>query len=212
MIGKLFKHLNKSIKLYKENKIKDFRNPRERLRNLYNYETHIVEDVILIMISSAEISEPIFAIITGIFISIYTSALHDNSYSQFNTTNISMSSQCTFSQTARQVNTKLNTIPFPKFWIFDINTIMIFGCMGFIILLSFLTQYLAKRYFLHPVRRTCIAHLALILIQFAIIFCVTNRDTTILFLIRYFYISISILGFHYFGHIVLIQQLVMLVH
>ena len=69
-IGKLVKHLIKSIKLYKENKIKDFRDPRERIRNLYNYETHIVKDVILIMISFAEISEPIFAIITGIFISI----------------------------------------------------------------------------------------------------------------------------------------------
>ena len=182
-IGKLVKHLKKSIKLYKENKIKDFRDPRERIRNLYNYETHIVKDVILIMISSAEISEPIFAIVIGVFISMYTGALSDSSYSQFNTTNFSMSSQCTFSQTARQVNTKLNTIPFPKFWIIDINTIMIFGCMGFIILLSFLTQYLAKRYFLHPVRRTCLAHLALILIQFAIISCLTNRDTTILFLI-----------------------------
>ena len=182
-IGKLFKHLNKSIKLYKENKIKDFRDPRERIRNLYNYETHIVKDVILIMISSAEISEPIFAIITGVFISIYTGSIYDSSYSQFNTTNFSMSSQCTFSQTARQVNTQLNTKLFPEFWIIYIITIMVFGCMGFIILLSFLTQYLAKRYFLHPVRRTCIAHLALVLIQFAIIFCLTNRETTILFLI-----------------------------
>ena len=66
-IGKLVKHLNKSTKLYKENKIKDFRDPRERIRNLYNYETHIVKDVILIMISSAEISEPIFAIVMGDF-------------------------------------------------------------------------------------------------------------------------------------------------
>ena len=182
-IGKLVKHLNKSIKLYKENKIKDFRDPRERIRNLYNYETHIVKDVILIMISSAEISEPIIAIVMGVFISIYTGSLYDPSYPQFNTTNISMSSQCTFSQTARQVNTQLNTILFPEFWIISINTIMVFGCIGFIILLSFLTQFLAKRYFLHPVRRTCLAHLALILIQFAIIFCLTNRDTTILFLI-----------------------------
>ena len=182
-IGKLVKHLNKSIKLYMENKIKDFRDPRERIRNLYNYETHIVKDVILIMISSAEISEPIFAIVMGVFISIYTGSLYDRSYPQFNTTNISMSSQCTFSQTARQVNTQLNTILFPEFWIIYIITIMVFGCMEFIILLSFLTQYLAKRYFLHPIRRTCIAHLALILIQFAIIFCLTNRDTTILFLI-----------------------------
>ena len=137
-IGKLFKHLNKSIKLYKENKIKDFRDPRERVRNLYNYETHIVKDVILIIISFAEISEPIFAIVIGVFISIYKRALYDPSYPQFNTTNISMSSQCTLSQTVRQVNRKLNTIPFPKFWIIDINTIVIFGCMGFIILLSFL--------------------------------------------------------------------------
>ena len=182
-IGKLFKHLNKSIKLYKENKLKDFRDPRERIRNLYNYETHIVKDVILIMISSAEISEPIFAIVTGVFISVYTGALQDRFYPHFNTTNISISSQCTFSQTARQVNTQLNTILFPVFWIIYIITIMVFGCMGFIILLSFLTQYLAKRYFLHPVRRTCIAHLALVLIQFAIIFCLTNRDTTVLFLI-----------------------------
>ena len=133
------------------------------------------------MISSAEISERIFAIITGIFISIYTGYFHDPSYPQFNTTNTS--SQCTFSQTVRQVNTKLNTILFPVFWIIYIITIMIFGCIGFIILLSILTQYLVKRYFLHPVRRTCIAHLALILIQLAIIFCLTNRDTTILFLI-----------------------------
>ena len=164
--------------MYKENKIKDFRDPRERIRNLYNYETHIVKDVILIMISFAEISEPIFAIIMGVFIPLY---LHDRSYPQFNTTNTSF--QCTFSQTVRQVNTQLNTILFPEFWIIYIITIMVYGCMGFIILLSFLTQFLAKRYFLHPVRRTCIAHLALILIQFAIIFCVTNRDSTILFLI-----------------------------
>ena len=169
--------------MYKENKIKDFRDPQERIRNLYNYETHIVKDVILIMISSAEISEPIFAIVTGVFFPIYAFIFDYRSYPQFNTTNISMSSQCTFSQTARQVNTQLNTILFPVFWIIYIITIMVFGCMGFIILLSFLTQYLAKRYFLHPVRRTCIAHLALILIQFAIIFCLTNRDTTILFLI-----------------------------
>ena len=94
-----------------------------------------------------------------------------------------MSSQCTFSQTARQINSQLNAKLFPVFWIINIITIMVFGCMEFIILLSFLTQYLAKRYFLHPIRRTCIAHLALILIQFAIIFCLTNRDTTILFLI-----------------------------
>ena len=180
-IGKLVKHLIKSIKLYKENKIKDFRDPRERIRNLYNYETHIVKDVILIMISSAEISEPIFAIVTGIFISIYAFIFDYRSYPQFNTTNTSF--RCTFSQTARQINSQLNAKLFPVFWIIYITTIMIFGCMGFIILLSFLTQYLAKRYFLHPVRRTCIAHLALVLIQFAIIFCLTNRDTTVLFLI-----------------------------
>ena len=133
------------------------------------------------MISSAEISEPIFAIVMGIFISMYTGSLYNRSYSQFKTANISF--QCTFTQTARQVNTQLNTTLFPVFWIINIITILIFGCMGFIILLSFLTQYLAKRYFLHPVRRTCIAHLALLLIQFAIIFCLTNRDTTILFII-----------------------------
>ena len=133
------------------------------------------------MISSAEISEPIFAIVMRVFISIYTGSIYDRSYPHFNTTNISMSSQCTFSQTARQVNTQVNTILFPEFWIIYIITIMVSGCMGFIILLSFLTQYLAKRYFLHPVRRTCLAHLALVLIQFAIILCLTNRDTTILF-------------------------------
>ena len=131
------------------------------------------------MISFAEISEPIFAIVTGIFISITQVPFMILPIRSF----IQLTSQCTFSQTVRQVNRKLNTIPFPKFWIIYINTIMIFGCMGFIILLSFLTQYLAKRYFLHPLRRTCIAHLALILIQFAIILCLTNRDTTILFLI-----------------------------
>ena len=55
-------------------------------------------------------------------------------------------------------------------------------CIGFIILLSFLTRYLSKRYFIHPIRRTCIAHIALALIQISIICCLTNRDITIFYL------------------------------
>ena len=119
MDWKIIKHLNKSIKLYKENKIKDFRDLRERIRNLYNYETHIVKDVILIMISFAEISEPIFAIVTGIFISITQvpfMILHIRSF-------IQLTSQCTFSQTARHINTQLNAKLFPVFWIIYIITL-----------------------------------------------------------------------------------------
>ena len=119
MDWKIIKHLNKSIKLYKENKIKDFRDPRERIRNLYNYETHIVKDVILIMISSAEISEPIFAIVTGIFISITQVPFMILPIRSF----IQLTSQCTFSQIARQINTQLNAKLFPVFWIIYIITL-----------------------------------------------------------------------------------------
>ena len=52
----------------------------------------------------------------------------------------------------------------------------------FLILLSFLTRYLSKRYFIHPIRRTCITHIALALIQISVICCLTNRDVTILYL------------------------------
>ena len=177
-IIKLSKHLIKSIKLYTENKTKDFRDRRERSRYLYNYETHIIKDIILIIISLGEISEPIFAIVCGAFISVYTGSNDSPSYPQFNATE-----QCTFTQTAVQVQSQLNSILFPKSWITYIITLMLLGIVSYIILLSFLTQYLAKRYFLHSLRGTCVGYLALIMTQFTIIFFVTNRDITILLLI-----------------------------
>ena len=63
-----------------------------------------------------------------------------------------------------------------------LTSLLTICCTVFIILLSFLTRYLSKRYFIHPIRRTCITHIALALIQISIICCLTNRDITILYL------------------------------
>ena len=59
--------------MYRIQKRMDFRDIRERNRILYNYETHIVKDIILLIICIAEIGEPIVVIIAGVFISYYNS-------------------------------------------------------------------------------------------------------------------------------------------
>ena len=63
-----------------------------------------------------------------------------------------------------------------------VTSLVMISYIIFLILLSFLTRYLSKRYFIHPIRRTCITHITLALIQISIICCLTNRDITILYL------------------------------
>ena len=175
---KVIKHLKQSITEYRIHKKMDFRDIREQNRILYNYETHIVKDIILLIICIAEMCEPVVSIITGVFISYYSDKLFH--YPAFNST--ASLTPCTFKQTVEEINLQGYLFIFPEGWYMYLTSLMMIGCIIFIIILSFLTKYLSKRYFIHPIRRTCITHISLALIQISIISCLTNRDISILYL------------------------------
>ena len=176
---KVIQHLKQSIRMYRIQKRMDFRDIREQNRILYNHETHIVKDIILLIICIAEMCEPVMPMIVGVFISYYT-LIHEPYYPSFNKT--ASLTPCTFKQTILDINMQANLLIFPEVWCIYLTSLFTICCIGFIILLSFLTRYLSKRYFIHPIRRTCITHITLALIQISIICCLTNRDITILYL------------------------------
>ena len=57
--------------MYRIQKRMDFRDIREQNRILYNHETHIVKDIILLIICIAEMCEPVMTMLMGVFISYY---------------------------------------------------------------------------------------------------------------------------------------------
>ena len=174
---KVIKHLKQYITMYRTNKRMDFRDIREQNRILYNFETHIVKDIILLVICCAEIGEPIITTIMIVFVSYYDNThLKISHYPKFNTT----VSPCTFKQTFIEIITQSMS---PGGWYIYMITSVVTTCMVFLLLLSFLTQYLSKRYFLHPVRKTCLVHIALVLVQTVTTFCLTNRYTHLVYCI-----------------------------
>ena len=176
---KVIKHLKQSITMYKIHKRMDFRDIREQNRILYNHETHIVKDIILLIICIAEMSEPFVPIVAEI-ITFQDLSKYSPYYPAFNTT--ASLTPCTYKQTILEINSQANVLIFPKAWNMYLISLIIITCIVFFLLLSFLTQYLSKRYFNHPIRKTCITHIALALIQISIISCLTNRDISILYL------------------------------
>ena len=177
---KVIKHLKQTITMYRIQKRMDFRDIREQNRILYNHETHIVKDIILLIICIAEMCEPVMSMI-GVFGAYCQQKLvYEIHYPPFNTT--ASLSPCTIKQTVVEINLQVYLLTFPGGWYMYLFSFFIICCIGFIILLSFLTRYLSKRYFIHPIRRTCITHITLALIQISIISCLTNRDVTILYL------------------------------
>ena len=177
---KVIQHLKQSITMYRIQKRIDFRDIREQNRILYNHETHIVKGIILLIICIAEMCEPVM-IIVGVFGAYYQQKLvSEIHYPVFNTTD--SLTLCTLKQTVVEINLQVYLLTFPGGWYMDIFSFFIIFCTVFFILLSFLTRYLSKRYFIHPIRRTCITHITLALIQISIICCLTNRDISILYL------------------------------
>ena len=78
----------------------DYRDIREQNRILYNHETHIVKDIILLIICIAEMCEPVMSIITGVV--SYYNALHGVVYyPPFNTT--ASLTPCTLKQTILKI-------------------------------------------------------------------------------------------------------------
>ena len=177
---KVMKHLKQSITMYRVHKRIDYRDIREQNRILYNYETHIVKDIILLIICIAEMVEPVMSIIVGVVVSYYN-VLHDRlHYPTFNTT--ASLAPCTFIQSVEEINMYGYLLIFTTNWYMYFTSFLMIGSVIFFLLLSFLTRYLSKRYFIHPIRKTCITHIALALIQISIISCLTNRDISILYL------------------------------
>ena len=177
---KVIKHLKQSITKYRIHKKMDFRDIREQNRILYNYETHIVKDIILLIICIAEMGEPFVPIIAEL-VSYQHETHYSPYYPAFNTT--ASLTPCTYKQTILDINSQANVLIFPKDWYMYLTSLIIITCILFLLLLSFLTKYLSKRYFIHPIRRTCITHISLALIQISIISCLTNRDISILYLL-----------------------------
>ena len=177
---KVIKHLKNTITMYRIQKRMDFRDIREQNRILYNHETHIVKDIILLIICFVEMCEPVMIMIEGIINTHYLDKHNVTNYSAFNSA-ASLTS-CTYKQTILDINSQANVLIFPEVWYMYFISLIMVCCIIFLLLLSFLTRYLSKRYFIHPTRRTCITHIALALIQISIICCLTNGDISISYL------------------------------
>ena len=170
---KVIQHLIQSIKSYRLNKREDFRDSRERDRILYNYETHIVKDVIIIVLSCGEICE----ILMGIASAIFTTYEHRRLHSHNKVTVEPYT--CEFGQLYRLImttNNFVNNEGLKIIWASLHNSIIAVYCIGFILLLSVLTQYLSRRYFNHSYRRTIIDHLLLFFIQIALLSILSNLE------------------------------------
>ena len=186
---KVVKHLKQSLIMYRKNKRMDFRDIREQNRILYNWETHIVKDILLLFICCAEICEPIVAMVTGLIVTyMNVPDAKRPYYPHFNTT--ASLTPCTIKQTISEINTQATIITFNEGWYIYLISLMVSLCSVFQIMLSFLTQYLSKRYLLHPIRKTLIVHIALALTQTILILSLTNSYTVILY-----YLIVPILVF-----------------
>ena len=170
---KAIQHLIQSAKLYRINKRKDFRDSREQDRILYNYETHIVKDVILVILNCAEAGEVFGAITSAIFTTLqqHESVEEEEEYRKVNRT-------CTPHNMIGIVKVS-NHLKDVVLYNLDLIEISIFpiGYIGFLILLSFLTHYLSKRYFYHPYKKSIIKHLLLFVTQATVIFILNNLET-----------------------------------
>ena len=82
-------------------------------------------------------------------------------YPPFNTT--ASLTPCTLKQTILDMNSQTTETAFPEGWYMYLTSFLMITCVMFFLLLSFLTRYLSKRYFIYPIRKTCITHIALAL-------------------------------------------------
>ena len=168
---RMIQHLIIHIKLYRTTQKKEFRDNRERDRLLYNYETHIVKDIILIFICLFEFLEPFLGLLLC-FLEIFPSLLKLD----FNFLPFSRSAQCSFLETLEETNHNVQEYWFGLIFPIYFYLFKDIGYIGFLILLSFLASYLSKRYFLHNIERTTYMHALSFFIQSIIVSISSNRD------------------------------------
>ena len=176
--GSVIRHLVHSVKLYRANTKKDFFDNREQEKILYNNETHIVKYVILVLLCCAEMGEVLLAFISGVWTTLELHGVHNFSRQE---TNISLN-ECTFGKAIKgffPLSLGYGSTLSSSLAMFQ-DSLIVISCIAFLLLLSFLTQYLSKRYYQHSYRKTMIKHYAIFLIQLAIIFPLCNKELFII--------------------------------
>ena len=168
---KVIQHLIGSVRLYRVNKRKDFRDKREQDRILYNYETHIVKDIILFILSCAEASEAFGCLISAIFTAIQQINSHEGNYF------LNLNNTCIPNKLIgnTEVVSKLRDVMVYNSFIIQVALISIGSC-GYLLLLSFLTDYLSRRYLHHPYKKSIHKHLLLFAAQVTVILILSNTS------------------------------------
>ena len=167
------RHLIRSLRLYKVYKTKDFRDTRDQYRILYNYETHIVKDVILLVLSCVEIAEVLIGFTTSI---VPILQLHS-------TTNITQSEQDTVPNQCNLQNILQIGSSDGLLWT-KIEISIVTNCsVGFILLLSFLCIYMYKRYYQQAYYASGLKYFILFLSQLVLLSILSNRDVALLYLL-----------------------------
>ena len=178
---KVIKHFIQTLKSYKFNKNELFRDNREQQRILYNYETHIIKDIILIILCLAEIGEAFFFIFNDI-LTISSKPWEgppppDLLYIGRNSTRYN----CSYSETWNGISyvAKIKYF-YGVLRVFNYS----FSSIGYIVfllllsflLLSFLTEYLSRRYFQHRYFESLVRHLIILAIEISVMLILTNLE------------------------------------
>ena len=146
-IGVLTKHLIQTATDYKLNKKKFFPDEFYRKSILYNLETHIVKDTILLILVVLELIEPLSGVLY-----VYNTIDHNPWY--INIQNATRAEDCSFIRVIELIVSNNLCIQFCNY----LDTIFLCQCMigicVFMTLLSILCRYLAARYNRHPVHKT----------------------------------------------------------
>ena len=175
-IVKVIKHLFQSIRLYRGYNGMDFRDKREQDRILYNCETHIVKDVILTILSCAEVGE-VFCILCS---AILTTLEHRHVQYPIKTNQTSV--DCSLTEIViYPSNDFLKSILLNIIKLTFQDFITATGSVSFLLLLSFLTQYMSKRYLHHSYTKSIFNHLLLFIAQLTILVLLCNLEIHILF-------------------------------
>ena len=169
---KVIQHLIQSVKLYRVNKRKDFRDTREQDRVLYNYETHIVKDVILIFLSMAEMAEIVIAFLSGIATTVELMKTYPY--------NVTEPIHCGLKTIVFEIFQNLRPGSLIAVYLTTFqDSLGSIGFIAFVLLLSFLTEYLSKRYYAHPFYKSILSHFLIFLSQTTIVLICSNEETFI---------------------------------
>ena len=165
----VIQHLNQSIKLHKLNKNKDFRDSREQQKIIYNLETHIVKDVILVFLCFVEVCEIMLLLANGIISEV-------DQRKEVKPEISGESKHCSLNMLYESMISTNMIQGSPDILWSDINyTLIPTGSILFLLLLSFTTEYLSRRYYSQPYSKLCIKYLIIFIIQFTVMLILVIR-------------------------------------